>query len=225
MRKLLAVLLSFIATVSFISCGGDKNSSSQSGLDDLENSPTETVCDLIEDGYFYIGDFETKRQCIEIGITRSMKKGMNADKTYVTRGDYSLRFELWPHAYDAFGGEITFNPSYSTYFTKTDFSDCEYFCFDLYVEKGVDFCKIRPRVLNKWDYEFRVENLVQGWNYVEFPLTEFICTENEEDTRYDPAHAGTNFSDKITKININFPAQDYVQVYYIDNVRYKLKGE
>ena len=184
----------------------------------------ETVCDVIENGYYYVGDFETKRQCIEIGITRSMKKGMNADKQYVTHGDYSLRFELWPHAYDAFGGEITFNPSFSTYFTRTDFSDCSHFCFDLYVEEGVDYCLIRPRVLNKWDYQFKVEDLQKGWNHVEFSLENFVCTTDEEDVRFDPTLAGTNFSDKITKININFPAQDYVQVYYIDNVRYKLKN-
>ena len=152
MKKLLALLLCFTATMGFVACG-DKEDGSSSHSAKKETSVEETVSNLIEDGYYYIGDFETKRQCIEVGITRSMKKVMNADEKYVTRGNYSLRFELWPHAYDAFGGEITFNPSYSTYFNKTDFSDCAYFCFDLYVEKGVNFCKIRPRVLNKWDYE------------------------------------------------------------------------
>lgn len=221
MKKLLALLLFIVATFSFVSCkNGEDTSWENSG-----EQTTETVRDVIENGYYYIGDFETKRQCVEIGITRSMKKAMNDNTAYITHGDYSLRFELWPHAYDNFGGEITFNPSYSTYFRRKNFSDCEYFCFDLYVEKGVDFCTIRPRASGA-DYNYKVENLVQGWNYIEFPMSKFVYEESKlTETQIKMGLVGKSYAESIEKININFPKQDYVQVYYIDNVRYKLKAE
>lgn len=224
MKKLIALLLCLLTLFSFAACEEPENS-----VDD-DTSAEETVSNVIEDGYFYIGDFETVRQCVEIYISRSMRKEMNSDKKYVTRGNYSLRFELEPHAYDNFGGEITFNPSYSSYFTEVDFSNYEYFCFDLYVEKGVDYCKIRPRS-NNVDYEYKVEGLVEGWNHIEFPLSQFIREVEKKDENGNvvkdddgnPVMVEENYSDSIDKININFPKADYLQIYYIDNVRYKQK--
>lgn len=210
MKKTIALLFCLSTVLSMSACGD--STMVDSGKGDSE----ETICNLIEDGYFYVGDFETRRQCVEIGISRSMKKVMNADKTYVTRGDYSLRFELWPHEYDNFGGEITFDPSKSSYFTEKDFSNCESFCFDLYVETGVEYCKLRPRSSGT-DYEYVIKDLTHGWNHIEFSLSNFLYTSGDK--------IGENFSDTIDRININFPAADYVQVYYIDNVRYKLKKE
>lgn len=209
MKKSIVLLLCGLTVFSATACD---DSSSHS---DETSEAAETICNIVENDNFYIGDFETKRQCIEIGISRSMKKVMNNDKTYVTRGEHSLRFELWPHEYDNFGGEITFDPSKSSYFTELDFSGYTFFCFDLYVEKGVSYCKLRPRSSGT-DYEYVIDGLTAGWNHIKFPLSEFVYTSGEK--------AGESFLDTIDRININFPAADYVQVYYIDNVRYKAEA-
>ena len=208
MKKICLLLVLCVTLACFCGCR-EKDPQEQTG-----ENPYATATNLTENGYFFLGDFETAEQCAQVMIFGNFGKiSLNTDKTYVTHGEGSLKMEV-------LGREETWGKSQPAmriactgeYFQKTDFSDCVSFCFDLYnsldERRNVDF---RPYL------EWETSNTLwmePGWNHVELEIA---------DINY--SHDNPNVSQEFRYISLVFPrGEDFEnQVWYLDNFRARLK--
>lgn len=213
MKRILAVITAIAcAACLFAGCQpADPSAGNEGG--GTEN-PYAQATNLVEDGYYYMGDFETLEQCMQLKLTSNFgKTSLNTDKTYVTHGEGSLKMEILgkEEAWGKARPGVTVSCS-GAYFQKTDFSDCSAICFDLYNtldrEVNVD---LRPYPL--WETSFTIW-MEPGWNHVEFSTENFFYPHNNE-----------FYDDEINQFSLVFPRGDGVtlSVFYLDNFRAKLK--
>lgn len=177
-----------------------------------------SVTNLFENGYYYLGDYESYEQCSQMiyGSSAFGKASMNENPDYITHGKKSLKLEV--QGSGVVWGKADPNIRVLTtedYFQKSDFSDCDYVSYDIYNDLGyITRTKfVAVGLLSSTGAEVTANQIVMlnpGWNHVK------IGTENFVD------HNGDSFVSSISYFYFFFDRYEKhnkIQVYYLDNFR------
>lgn len=204
MKKTIVILIA----VLFMSLGGPHKS-----INYAQNLIVDyvSVTDLFENGCYYLGDFESRRQCLQIfqGSSAFGKISENNDLRFVTHGNQSLKIEILG------AGET--NPitleqpylrisTYLEYFEKIDFSDCKKFMFDIYSCDEND-AYLRFGV-NSRSSSVLIK-LKHGWNNIEL---------QSDDIRLLKDNSLTNINGFYFYFDRG-ELHNYKQIFYLDNFR------
>lgn len=168
------------------------------------------VCDVFENGCYYLGDFETFYQCIQLGISDMFGKlEINENPLFVTHGEKSLKIEIygWQQAYGQNRPVLSVFCD-RAYFRKSDFSDCGGFAFDFYScserEMHVDFT-----VLGAGLQSIVSLTLHSGWNRISVSADELKRAGSYSGKRIDYFAFVFDRGEKHSAR----------QTYYLDNFR------
>lgn len=213
--KIITVLLLAVCLfLSFSACkaGGNETHNGYTGekIEVKPNPYTLSGTNVFEDGCYMLMDFETYWEVVQPVWGRSFGKvTMITDPEYVTHGKQSVKLEILGTEYWVGRNvqPLLYLETYNQYFQKKDFSDCDYFAFDIYNALDVDNWM-------RWSMEGSSGGVVAditlhpGWNHVKIDL------ESEQ-------YAGTDLSD-VDSFWVFFNRGEVfeeTQVFYLDNVR------
>ena len=203
MKKLLNIVISGLLVGGAMFATGCKEGGDSSSS---QESSSQAEIDVIENGYYILGDFENYQQCVQFGQGGYFGKVIQSTD-YVTHGKQSARLEV--HGYSYMWGYVNPSLNLSTindYFEKRDFSDCDMFAFDMYSVMDYDLT-IQFQVVGTDSTKFMKSLTIKpGWNYVEITRLDF----------------GARWKDEISMFSFIFEKgnlHEETQTVYIDNFR------
>lgn len=211
MKKLILFVVAVIITISMIftlsACNGSGANEGGLPLDDPNakgNPYTLSGVNVFDDGCYILLDFETYWEVVQPVWGRSFGKvTMITDEEYVTRGKQCVKLEiLGEEQWVGYGVRpLLYLETNNQYFQKSDFSDCDYFAFDIY--NALDVVNTIPS-FSIGGLTYNDIELKPGWNYVKLDITEemdmTVC-----DSIWIQFNRGEMFEE--------------TQVFYLDNFR------
>lgn len=221
--KKTCLLLALLACFPIAACDGaasSSSSSSSSSSEEVNTNPYATSQNLFENGYYFLGDFESFEQCVQFSLGGGMKAEQCFNADLVTHGESSMKVTI-EHGNAGWssprGGASTGFSCTGGYFQKTNFKDCDWFEFDIY--NGQDFAvTVFIDVVPLWacGYAF---SLQPGWNTI--TLEGWRCNYTYKGTTSTPESVdeSQNFLGEINSFSIKFPSYETYnepQVYYLD---------
>lgn len=203
--KMLTISLIFALVFGGSACQGFDFGGDKGGSSDVVQTQDD-VSNVFEDGWYILGDWENYEQTIQLIQGANFGKIIQSNE-YVTRGEQSLRLEVFGYSY--FWGYSDPGLRVNTdddYFQKQDFSDCDAFAFDMYSVMDYDLTikfSVTPVSGTAVTKKLTVK---PGWNH-------FVLTR---------ADYGNRWQDQIKAFGFGFDKginHEETQTVYIDNFR------
>lgn len=213
MKKIILYVITIIMVLSmaftFSACNDSGSTQGGLPLDDPNakgNPYTLSGVNVFDDGCYILLDFETYWEVVQPVWGRSFGKvTMITDKEYVTRGNQCVKLEiLGEEQWVGYGvNPLLYLETNNQYFQKSDFSDCDYFAFDIY--NALDVVNTIPSFsIDGSDLTCKDIELQPGWNYVTIEIPEGVDMSNCT-SFWIQFNRGEKFKE--------------TQVFYLDNFR------
>ena len=173
-KKLLCTLVLTTTMFSAVGCGS-LFTTGNGGSSDENVKPypySLSGVNVIDNGCYMLLDFETYWETVQpIWAATFGKVTMITDSAYVTHGKQSVKMEITGTEQSM--GYVRPHINLDTtnqYFQKTDFTDCDYFAFDIYnaldYDNHVDF-QVGSKIVKTVECK-------PGWNYVKVDVSDEV---------------------------------------------------
>ena len=207
-KKLLSMLIIASAIFSAVACDNKNVTNNNSDIDaNVKPYPYSlSGVNVMDNDCYMLLDFETYWETVQPLYSATFGKvTMITDSEYVTHGKQSIKMEITGTEQSM--GYVRPHINLQTtnqYFQKTDFSDCDYFAFDLYnaldYDNHVDF-QVEGKIVKTVECK-------PGWNYVQISINDEVFESIDLTT--------------VSQFRFWFDRgedHDVTQVFYMDNFR------